>query len=54
MLPFGIHQVLIEGRRAKEGATGIVLDDVLIQDCAKFGENCFKQENCGHEAQNSV
>ena len=37
-LPTGIHQVVIEGQRAQSGSTGIVMDDLVIKECAQFGE----------------
>ena len=36
-LPEGVFQLVIEGKRAPVGFSGLSIDDVIIQSCDKFG-----------------
>ena len=36
-LPPGVHQVIIEGTRAREGSSGLAIDDIRIEECHLFG-----------------
>ena len=37
VLPSGTYQIAIDGRRSSSGFSGLSVDDVIIQDCTKFG-----------------
>ena len=36
-LPPGVHQVIIEGTRAREGSSGLAVDDIRVNECHLFG-----------------
>ena len=38
ILPAGIYQVVIEGRRSKVGLSSLSIDDVVIRQCNTFGK----------------
>jgi MAM domain, meprin/A5/mu len=38
VLPDGVHQVVIEGRRSLTGFSSLSVDDIIIQPCIKFGQ----------------
>jgi len=38
ILPSGIHQVAIEGRRNLAGFSSVSIDDISIQPCNRYGE----------------
>ena len=38
-LPYGAHQVVIEGHRSISGFSSLAIDDVTIQECTRFGKH---------------
>lgn len=36
LLP-GLHQVILEGERSSDGISGLLVDDLAIDDCAQLG-----------------
>jgi hypothetical protein len=37
-LPSSVNQIVINGKRILSGFSGMSIDDVVIQQCSKFGE----------------
>lgn len=41
VLPGGVFQVVIEGRRSSVGISSLAIDDIIIQPCSKFGMSLY-------------
>ena len=37
VLPSGVYQIVIEGKRGSVSFTGLAVDDIIVQRCEKFG-----------------
>jgi len=38
VLPDGVHQIIVEGRRSNSGFSSLSVDDVAVRQCSAFGE----------------
>jgi MAM domain, meprin/A5/mu len=41
-IPNGAYQVVIEGRRSISGFSSLVVDDVTVQECIRFGTHLLQ------------
>src|ERR1700733_4652591 len=49
-LPSGVYQIVIEGRRGGVSYTGLAVDDIIVQQCQKFGNDyvrCIRPDKTG-------